>query len=322
MAKMQLVSGRSHPLLAQKIAKALKIPLTPVQIRSFASGEIYVRIGQKVRDDDVYIIQSLSTPVNDNLMELLIMMDALKRASAGRINVVCPYLAYGRQDRKFISREPISAKLVADLITKAGANRLLSVDLHTDAIQGFFDIPVDHLVGYPQFAKYFIQKKIKNLAIVAPDVGAVKKATKMATLLHAPLVFIDKRRKSQNFDNYSEVITIVGEVKNKNVIIHDDMIDSGGTVCNVAQVLKEKGAKQIYICATHALLSGEAAKKLQNSPATKIILLDTLNIPEEKMIPKFEILSLAPLLAKVIKRIHQGKSLGSLFKWEEKETAL
>lgn len=322
MKKLKLIAGRGNPSLAQKIANQLKEPLTPVQINSFANGEIYARICEKVRDDDIFIIQSTSSPVNDQLMELLITIDALKRASAGRINVVAPYLCYGRQDRKIISREPISAKLVADLICKAGANRLVSVDLHTDAIQGFFDIPVDHLVGYPQFAEYFLREKIKNLVIVAPDVGAVKKAAKLGTLLHVPLVFIDKRRGSQNFDSHSEVTTIVGEIKDKNCIIYDDMIDSGGTVCNVAQALKEKGAKQIFICATHALLSGEASTKLQNSPASKILFLDTLAIPTEKLIPKMEILSLARLLAKVIKRIHSGQSLGALFKWEEKLVAL
>lgn len=319
MEKLQIVSGRGHPQLAQKIAQQLKIPLTPVEIKNFASGEIYVRIQKKVRNGHVFVIQSMDSPVNDNLMELLIMIDALKRASVGKITVVCPYLCYSRQDRKIISREPISAKLVANLITKAGADRLLTVDLHVDQIQGYYDIPVDHLVGYPQFAQYLLEKKYKNLVIVAPDIGAVKKSMKMASLLSAPLVFIDKRRPKHN---QSEVVFVVGEVKDKTAVILDEMIDTGGTVCNAASLLKEKGASEVIICATHGLLNGNASERLQNCPASKILLLDTLLLPKEKQVPKMEIISLAPLLAKVIKRIYLGKSLGALFTWEKKEIAL
>lgn len=319
MGKIQLIAGRGNPALAQKISRCLKIPLTPVRYETFADSEIYVRIEKKVRDDDIFVIQSLNSPVNENLMELLITIDALKRASAGRINVVTPYLCYGRQDRKATSRESITAKLVADLITKAGTDRLLAVDLHADQIQGFYDIPVDHLVGYPLFAEYLQKKKFQNVVIVAPDVGAVKKATKLAQLLQLPLAFADKRRQKHN---QSEVTFIVGEVKNKIAVILDDMIDTGGTICNVAQVLKDNGAKEVVICATHALLSGEASEKLEKCPASKILFLDTVAISKEKKITKIEELTLAPLLAKVIKRIHLGKSLGALFKWEEKEMAL
>jgi len=319
MGKIQLIAGRGNPLFAQKISRHLKIPLTPVQIETFADGEIYVRIKKKVRDDDVFILQSLCSPVNENLMELLITIDALKRASAGRINVVTPYLCYGRQDRKVTSREPITAKLVADLITKAGADRLLAVDLHADQIQGFYDIPVDHLVGYPLFAEYLQKKNFQDVVIVAPDVGAVKKATKLAQLLHTPLAFADKRRQKHN---QSEVTSIVGEVKNKTAVILDDMIDTGGTVCDVAKVLKDKGAREILICTTHALLNDNASEKLEKSPASKILYIDTINVAPEKKTKKMKELTLAPLLAKVIKRIHLGKSLGALFKWEEKEMAL
>lgn len=319
MEKLQIISGRGHPQLAQKIAKQLEIKLTPVEIKNFASGEIYVRIQKKVRNDHVFVIQSMDSLVNDNLMELLIMIDALKRASAEKITVVCPYICYSRQDRKILSRESISAKLVANLITKAGADRLLTVDLHVDQIQGYYDIPVDHLVGYPQFAQYLLEKKYKDIVIVAPDIGAIKKAMKMASLLNAPLVFIDKRRLKHN---QAEVVFVVGEVKDKTAVILDEMIDTGGTVCNAASLLKEKGAKEVVICATHSLLNGNAPEKLQNCPASKILLLDTLPVPKEKLIPKMEIISLAPLLAKVIKRIYLGKSLGALFTWEKKEIAL
>ena len=319
MEKMQLISGRGNPILAQKISKYLKVPLTPVTIKNFANGEIYVKIDEKVRGDDIFIIQTLSSPVNENLMELLIMIDALHRASAERINVVCPFLCYSRQDRKTTSREPITAKLVANLITKAGADRLLTVDLHADQIQGFYDIPVDHLVGYPLFAKYLIAKKYPRMVVVAPDIGAVKKANKLADLLQTPLVMVDKRRTRHN---ESEVSFIIGDVAGKTAVILDDMIDTGGTICNVADILKEKGAKQIIICATHALLNGPACERLQKSPVSKIIFLDTVNIEKDKKISKIEEISLAPLLSKVIKRLHEGKSLGSLFKWGEKEMEL
>ncbi|RJR25271.1 ribose-phosphate pyrophosphokinase [Candidatus Microgenomates bacterium] len=319
MENIHLVSGRGNLPFSKKVSKALRIPLTPVNIKTFADGEIYVRIEKKVRNEDVYIIQSVSSPVNERLMELLIMIDALKRASARRINVLSPYLCYSRQDRKADSREPITAKLVANLITKAGADRVISVDLHADQIQGFYDIPVDHLVGYPMFADYLKKKRYKDIAIVSPDVGSAKKARKMANLIHAPLVIADKRRRRHN---ECEITFIIGDVKDKTAVIVDDMIDTAGTVANVAHEIKKKGAKEIIICASHGILSGEAVKKLEKSPASKVLLLDTIDIPKEKIIPKMEIISIAPLLAKVIKRIHTGKSLGELFKWEEKEVAL
>lgn len=319
MEKIQLISCRGNYPLAEKISKFLKIPLTPVLIKTFANGEIYVRVEKKVRNDDVFVLQSFPAQVNDNLMELLIMIDALRRASANRINVVCPFLCYSRQDRKAVSREPISAKLVANLITKAGADRLLTVDLHADQIQGFYDIPIDHLVSYPKFAEYLIENKCKNIVIVAPDIGAVKKARQMADLLHAPLVVVDKRRPMHN---EAEVTFVIGEVEKKTAVILDDIIDTGGTVSNVATLLKEKGAKDIIICATHGLLNNDACEKLQKCPATKILLTDTVDLPKEKKIAKIEVISLAKLLSKVIKRIHHGKSLGELFTWEEKEVIM
>lgn len=319
MGKIQLISGQSHPALAQKIARLLKIPLTPVEVKTFADGEIYVRIEKKVRGDDVFLVQSLSPPVNEHLVELLITIDALRRASVGRINVICPYLGYSRQDRKVMSREPITAKLVANLVTKAGANRVLTVDVHADQIQGFYDIPFDHFVGYPQFANYLLEKKYKNMVAVAPDIGGVKRGRKMAGLLEVPLVVVDKRRREHN---RAEVLRVIGEVKGKTAIVVDDIIDTAGTITEAAQVLKQKGAKEIILCATHGLLSGDARQRLKKCPASQVLLLDTVYLPKEKQIAKIKVLSLAPLLAKVIKRIHQGKSLGALFTWEKKEIIL
>lgn len=317
MSKLQLVSGRAHPELARKIARLLKTPLTPVEIKNFAVGEIYVRVLKKVRGDDVFLIQTLTPPINESLIELLIAIDSLKRASAGRINVVCPHLAYTRQDRKAVSREPISAKLVANLITTAGADRILTVDLHADQIQGFYDIPVDHFVGYPLFVDYLQKKKYKNLVIVSPDVGGLTRARKMAGLISAPIAVIDKRRPAHN---RAEVINIIGAVKGKTAVIVDDMIDTAGTVCSIAAALKKEGAKDVLICATHGLFSDPALSGLKACPASQIIILDTLPLPKQKKLAKIKVISLAPLLAKVIKRIHQGQSLGALFTWEEKTT--
>ena len=319
MGRIHLISGRSHLVLARKIAKLLKTPLTPIEIKTFADGEIYVRIKEKVRGDDVFLIQSLSSPVNEHLVELLITIDALRRASAARINVVCPYLAYSRQDRKIVSREPISAKLIANLITKAGASRVLTVDLHVEQIQGFYDIPFDLLVGYPQFVDYLLKKKFKNMVVVSPDIGGVKRSRKMALLLKAPLAVVDKRRKTYN---QSEVVRVIGEVKGKTAVIVDDIIDTAGTITQAAYALKQKGAAEIIVCATHGLLTGDACQKLEKCPASQVLLLDTVHLPKEKKIAKIKIISLASLLAKVIKRIHQGRSLGALFTWEKKEVVL
>lgn len=317
MGNLQIIAGSSHPQLAKKVSRYLKINLTPTQISTFSDGEKYVRIKRKVRDDDVFIVQSVSPPVNDNLMELLITIDALKRANVGRINVVAPYLGYGRQERKVISREPITAKLVANLITTAGANRIFTIDLHQDQIQGFYDIPVDHFVGYPIFAEYFKKKRLKDLVIVSPDVGSLDRARKMAKLLKSPIAIIDKRRSKHN---KSEVLNIIGEIKDKIAILVDDMIDTGGTITSAAKELKKKGAKDVKICATHPILSGNALEKLEDSPASEILFLDTIPMP--KLNNKIKQLSMVKLLSKAIKRIHKGKSLGELFTWEDKITKL
>ena len=286
----------------------------------FANGEIYVRIKEKVRGNDVFIIQSFGTEVNDRLMELLILIDAVKRASAGRINIICPNLCYSRQDRKVSSREPITAKLVADLITKAGAQRLVTIDLHAEQIQGFYDIPVDHFMAYPLIAKYLKKNGyLRNAVIVSPDIGGVKRANKMADLFGLKIAIIDKIRKAHN---QAEVAHVVGEVEGKRAIMIDDMIDTGGSICAAAETLKKFGAKEIIVCATHGLLSGNAKEKFDTSSVDKLIVTDTLPISPEKIYKKMEVISVAPLLAKVIKRIHGEKSLGELFTWEDKKHLL
>ena len=319
MVKLQLISGRSHPVLASRIAQFLGVKLTPVEIKNFADGETYVRIGKKVRGDDIFLLQSVCPPVNENLVELLIMIDALKRASAGRINVVCPYLGYVRQDRKAVSREPITAKLVANLISRAGADRLLTIDLHSDQIQGFYDIPVDHLVGYPLFAQYLGEKKYQDLVIISPDVGGLQRARRMAKLLESPVAVIDKRRSAHD---QAEVLNVIGKIRGKIVVMIDDVIDTAGTVAKIAYALKDQGAKKIIICCTHGLLSADACLKLKNCPASQILLLDTIPLAKEKKIAKIETISVAPLLAKVINRVHRNRSLGALFTWERREVAL
>jgi len=317
MSHIQIISGRSHPQFAKKISRQLKLPLTEIDIHDFACGEIYARILKKVRGDDIYLIQSIGCPVNLNLMETLIIVDALKRASAGRINLICPFLAYSRQDRKSKSREPITAKLVADLLTQAGINRLVTVDLHADQIQGYYNIPVDHFVAYPQFAKYIVENNLKNVVIVSPDIGGVKRANKLADLLGYKIAIIDKIRKAHN---QSEVAHLVGDVRGKTAVIIDDIIDTGGSIVNAAQIIKDHGAKQIVICATHGVLSNDAKSKLKKCSADKIILTDTLPMTGLSRHKKFEIISLTSLVAKVIKRIHNSQSLGELFTWEDKQT--
>lgn len=320
MGKLRLIAGSASQELAEKVSSLIKIPMTPIEDKRFANGEIYIRVKSKVRGDDVFVIQSLGGKVNDNLMELLILIDALKRSSVGRINLICPILCYSRQDRKIESREPITAKLVADLLSVAGANRLVTVDLHADQIQGFYNIPVDHFVGYPLFAKY-IKKHYskKDLVIVSPDIGGVKRANKLADLLGLKIAIIDKVRREHN---NSEVMHIVGEVKGKVAVIIDDMIDTAGSITKAAEAVKNNGAKEVIICGTHALLSGEAIKNLSECCASKIILTDTLPIPEDKRLKKIVVISVAPLLAKIIKRIHLDRSLGELFNWEDKKRVL
>jgi ribose-phosphate pyrophosphokinase len=311
---IKIFAANASPELAYAVAEELGLPLGRSEVKQFSDGEISVSIGETVRGSDVFIIQSTSAPVNDNIMEMLIMMDAFKRASAGRITAVIPYFGYARQDRKAKSRDPISAKLVADLIAAAGADRVLTMDLHAPQIQGFFNIPVDHLVGAPLLASYFVDRFRENhddLVVVSPDLGSVTRARNFAAKLDAPLAIVDKRRPKANS---CEVMNIIGDVKDKRLIILDDMVDTGGSLCNAAKALIEiGGAKEVTACATHGVLSGPAIERLQASPIKELVLLDTIQLPEEKRIDKIKILPTAPVFAKAIERIYEDRPISTLF---------
>lgn len=307
--EIKLFSGNSNRPLAEAIAKKLNTELGGIEVDTFSDGEINVHIEETVRGRDLFIIQSTSSPVNDNLMELLIMIDAAKRASAGRITAVIPYFGYARQDRKARSRDPITAKLVANLITAAGADRVLTMDLHAEQIQGFFDIPVDNLLGGPTLYNYFA--KAGNIdVVVAPDLGSVKRARKVAEKFGVPIAIIDKRRPKANV---MEVMNVIGEVEGKRCFMVDDMIDTAGTICQGAQALKDLGATEIYAACTHAVLSGPAIERLKNSAITKLVMLDTIHLPEEKMTDKFEILTTADIFAAAIENVYLDKPMSKLY---------
>ncbi|WP_346916181.1 ribose-phosphate diphosphokinase [Clostridium sp.] len=310
---IKIFAGNSYPELAADIANRLGLSVGESQVTTFSDGEIAVNIGETVRGLDVFVIQPTSAPVNNNLMELLIMVDALKRASAGRITAVIPYYGYARQDRKAKARDPITAKLVADLITAAGADRVLTMDLHAAQIQGYFNIPVDNLVGSPILSDYFIEKGFKDcddVVVVSPDLGSVTRARKFADKLNAPIAIIDKRRPKANV---AEVMNIIGEVKGKKVILIDDMIDTAGTICNGANALVKMGATEVYACCSHAVLSGPALERLEASVIKELIMLDSIHLPQEKMLDKIKILSIAPLFAEAIRRIYEEVSVSKLF---------
>jgi len=310
---MKVLAGTSNPKLCKDIAKTLKLKLVNTNIKRFADDEIYVEINENIRGNTIFVVQSTSNPANDNLMELLICIDALKRSSAKNITAVIPYFGYARQDRKVVPRTAISAKLVSDLITNAGANRILSVDLHAGQIQGFFNIPVDNLFATPIFARH-IKKKItlNNLICVAPDVGGVERTRALSRRINTSIAIIDKRRPAPG---KSEVMNIVGNVKNKNCVIIDDIIDSGGTIVNAAKALKEKGAKDVYVYITHAVLSGQAVDKIEKSQIKKLITTDTIdNLKKIKNSKKIEIISIAPMISEAMKRISNSTSVSSLFK--------
>lgn len=306
----KLFSGNSHRELAEEIAKIMGKPLSKAEVKKFSDGEISVSIGESVRGFDCFIIQSTCDPVNDNLMEVLIMMDALKRASAGRINVVIPYYGYARQDRKAKARDPITAKLVADLLEAAGADRVITMDLHAAQIQGYFDIPVDHLLGMPILVDYYTKNHLDDLVIVSPDHGSVTRARKMAEPLNAPIAIIDKRRPEPN---KSEIMNIIGDIEGKNCIVVDDMIDTAGTICNAGKALMDLGAKSVRACATHAVLSGPAIERLEESPFCEVMLLNTIPL-NKNVSDKFKTLSVAALFAETLERIHDSKPISELFK--------
>ena len=311
---IKIFTANANPRVAAEIAQQLGLPLGQSEVVTFSDGEISVSIKESVRGSDVFVVQSLSSPVNDNLMELLIMIDAFKRASAGRITAVIPYLGYARQDRKAKARDPISAKLVADLITVAGADSVLSMDLHCPQIQGFFNIPVDHLLGVPLLAPYFVEKfkdEKENCMVVSPDLGSVTRARNFAQRFDAPLAIVDKRRQKANV---CEVMNIIGDVKDKKVILVDDMIDTAGTLCNAAKAIIEVGgAKEVYACATHGVLSGPAIERIEKSPIKELVILDTIALPEEKKLDKITILPVAPVFAQAIQRIYDDKPVSPLF---------
>lgn len=310
MDKLVVFSGNSNKDLAEGICRELKVKLGDALISNFSDGEIRVKIEENVRGKDVFIIQSTCTPVNDNLMELLVVIDALKRASAARITAVIPYFGYARQDRKDQPRVPITAKLVANLLTVAGANRVLTLDLHAGQVQGFFDIPLDHLYSTNIFLDYFRKQKINNLVIVSPDVGGIKMARAYAKRFRAGLAIVDKRR---NTPASTEVMHILGEVKGKNVIIADDIIATGGSVAEAAKALRNAGAKKIYCAITHGILSCNAVEKLANSDIDYLVITDSIPLPSEKKIKKIKVVSSAKLFAEAIKRIHFEKSISVLF---------
>ena len=309
-SNIRLFTGNAHPELAQAIAESMGKTLGKSNVNKFSDGEVSVNLWESVRGADIYLIQPTCNPVNDNLMELLIMIDAVKRASAGRINAVIPYYGYARQDRKAKARDPISAKLVANLIQAAGADRVITMDLHANQIQGYFDIPVDHLVGMPLIAEYFKNKNLDNLCVVSPDHGSVPRARSMAERLDCPIAIIDKRRPEPN---KSEIMNIIGDIKDKNCIIIDDMIDTAGTITNAANAIKELGARDVFAGATHAVLSGPAIERIDKSAISELVLLDTHPVPEEKRLEKMTFLSVAPLFAEAITRVYTNGSVSALF---------
>ena len=310
---MKVLSGTSNVKLSKEIAKLLKVKLVNTNIIRFADGEVYVEINENIRGNSVFVVQSSSNPANDNLMELLVCIDALRRSSAKNITAVIPYFGYARQDRKVVPRTAISAKLVSNLITNAGANRVLTLDLHAGQIQGFFDIPVDNLFATPIFARHIKKKmKLNNLICVSPDVGGVERTRALSRRINTSIAIIDKRRPAPG---KSEVMNIVGDVKNKNCFIVDDIIDTGGTIVNAAKALNEKGAKDVYVYITHAVLSGEAVHKIEKSQIKKLITTDTIdNSKKIRKSKKIEIISIAPIMSEAIKRISNSTSVSSLFK--------
>ncbi|MGG0240948.1 ribose-phosphate diphosphokinase [Bacillus rhizoplanae] len=309
-SNLKVFSLNSNKGLAEQIAKHIGVELGKCSVARFSDGEIQINIEESIRGCDVFIIQSTSFPVNEHIMELLIMIDALKRASAKTINIVIPYYGYARQDRKARSREPITAKLVANLLETAGATRVITLDLHAPQIQGFFDIPIDHLMGVPILSDYFEKKGLKDIVIVSPDHGGVTRARKMADRLKAPIAIIDKRRPRPNV---AEVMNIVGNIEGKTAILIDDIIDTAGTITLAANALVENGASEVYACCTHPVLSGPAIERIQNSNIKELVVTNSIVLPEEKKIDKVQELSVAPLIGEAIIRVYEEESVSVLF---------
>ena len=310
---IQLLTGNAHRELAEKVSKFIGIPLTDTTVTTFSDGELMVQINENVRGSDIFVIQPTCTPVNNNIMELLLIIDALKRASARRITAVIPYYGYARQDRKVLPRVPISSKLVADLITTAGAHRILTIDLHASQIQGFFNIPVDHLYAAPVLNEYFKTGKFNDLVVVSPDAGGVERARSFAKRLSASLAIIDKRRETANV---SKVMYVIGDVKGKDAILLDDMIDTAGTITQAAQAIMDNGAKRVLAACSHAVLSGPAIKLINESPLEAVVTTDTIPLSEKMAAcSKLKVMSVSKLLAEAIRRIHDESSVNSLFSY-------
>ncbi len=311
MNELKVFTGNAHPALAKAVTEYLSIPLGNCEVFQFSNENIFVRIMENVRSRDTFIIQPISSPVNKSLVELLIMIDALKRASAGRITAVVPYYGYGRTDKKDQPRVPITARLIADLLTVAGANRLLTVDLHAGQIQGFFNIPVDELTALDLLCAYFTKKKLGNLVVVATDIGISKRARDMATKLAVPLAIMEKRRIG-NFDQI-ETLNVIGEVEGKIALTIDDEIDTAGSLANTVTTLIERGAKEVYACCTHPVFTGPAIKRIASSPVKEVVVTDTIPVTGQKKLDKITVLPIAPLLGEAIRRIHTGLSVGAMF---------
>lgn len=314
-AGMKIFTGNSNRALSEEIARILQKEIGNAEVTKFSDGEIAVSLFETVRGCDCYIINSTNDPVNDNLMEICIMMDAMRRASAARITAVIPYYGYARQDRKAKPRDPITSKLVANILSVAGADRVITMDLHAAQIQGYFDIPVDHLHGQPILTKYYLEKNIPDLVVVSPDHGSVSRARAMAEPLEAALAIVDKRRPKANV---SEIMNVIGDVEGKNVLLADDMIDTAGTICNAAGALKKLGAKTVYACCTHAVLSGPAIQRIEESAIDELVVLNTIELPKEKILPKMKVLSVAPLLAESMRRIYTCEPLSGLYEFHAK----
>ncbi|MCE2403921.1 MAG: ribose-phosphate pyrophosphokinase [Dehalococcoidia bacterium] len=310
--ELKVFCGNANPKLAQSVCDYLNIPIGKADVFKFSNDNTFVRILENIRQRDVFIIQSTCTPVNDNLMELLILIDAAKRASAGRITAVVPYYGYGRTDKKDQPRVPITARLVADLLTAAGANRLLTIDLHAGQIQGFFNIPVDELTALTTLGRYFQDKGLDDPVVVAVDTGITKRARDMAEQLQCPLAIIEKRRIGN--DDHAESLNVIGDVEGMTALTFDDEVSTGGSLTSAAWALAERGVKEVYACVTHPILSNQAASRVAESPLTELVVTDTIPVPENKRNGKINVLSVAPLLGEAIRRIHEGQSVGEMFK--------
>jgi ribose-phosphate pyrophosphokinase len=307
--RLMVFTGSAYPELGEEIATGIGVTPGTVELSRFSNGEIYVRFLENVRGGDVFVVQTCAEPINDSIMELLIMIDALKRASAKRITAVMPYYGYSRQDKKTLAREPISAHLVADIITAAGADRVISVDLHAGQIQGFFDFPLDHVTAMPLLASYIVQKNLQDSVVVSPDAGRVKVAKRLSDRLHLPMAIMHKRRPDKNV---AEIVHVIGEVEGKNCILIDDMVDTAGTMVEASDALKKYGAKDIYACATHPILSGSAAERIDLSAIKELVVTNSLPVPPEKKIDKITVLSIAPLLANTVTAVFKEESVSEI----------